>query len=649
MNQEPFLQKFYYQYTRAFHELKQTFEERFTYTFSLSVILFMGGGKMKEKPKYSVYQNLKYIIGSAWSRDYKVIVIIIALILLTVTTSTLGIFLPKVVVQQITQGRDIKVLIGTIVGLTTSMAILHGLKSYYEITAKCRRSHLRLCLLNDTLLKLISTDYANIESQDFKDYKQKIKDMTSNNSATTQAIYDCLTKLGINLLGFAVYLFLLIKISPVILTITFLTTLIGYYAKKWANRWSYDHDAQEARYGKRLGYLQDLASQHDMAKDVRLFHMSHWIDDVYFSYAKLAYKLKKRIEWRYLIGDLADCLGTFIREGIAYGYLIWLVLFMGLKVDEFILLFAAISGFSIWIMGILNEQARLGRYSLEYCRLREYLEYPDQFKYEEGLSIDAHKEEGFSFELKNVSFKYPGAKENTLEDINLNIRSGEKLAIVGLNGAGKTTLMKLICGFYDPTEGEILLNGRNIKEFNRKEYYKIFTAVFQEFNILPITVAENIAQKRRGDIDEQRLEQCLTLANIKGKVDSLPEKEESLMIKSVHEEAVEFSGGETQKLMLARALYKNSPVLVLDEPTAALDPIAESELYNRYNELSAGKTAFYISHRLASTRFCDRILLMESKGIVESGTHQELLAKGGKYADLFGIQSQFYLKEKEAS
>lgn len=605
-------------------------------------------GNMKNKPKYNVYQNLKYIIGSAWRRDYKVILVILALILLTVTTSTLGIFLPKVVVQQITEGIEIKVLIGTILIFTTSSALLEGIKRYYEITAQCGRSNLRLSLIKDTLMKLITTDYANIGTQDFKDYQQNINDMTCNSQSTTEAIYDCLTKLGINLLGFMVYLTLLIKVSPLILGITFLTTLIGYYTKKWANKWSYDHYPEKASYNKRLGYLQDLASQHDMAKDVRLFHMRHWIDDVYYSYAKLADKLKKKVEWRYLVGDLADCFGTMIREGIAYGYLIWLVLFTGLKVDEFILLFGAISGFSIWIRGILDERARLGKYSLEYCNLREYLEYPNQFKYEEGLSIKTQKNSIFTFELKNVSFKYPGAKENTLENINLNIKSGEKLAIVGLNGAGKTTLMKLICGFYDPTEGEILLNGRNIKEFNRKEYYKIFTAVFQEFNILPMTVGENVAQKRSKDIDKQRLKICLEMADIKDKVNSLPQKEKSLMIRSVHEEAVEFSGGEIQKLMLARALYKNAPVLVLDEPTAALDPIAESKLYNRYNELSAGKTAFYISHRLASTRFCDRILLLDSKGIVESGTHEELLKKAGKYAELFQIQSKFYLEEKEA-
>jgi ATP-binding cassette subfamily B protein len=324
-----------------------------------------------------------------------------------------------------------------------------------------------------------------------------------------------------------------------------------------------------------------------------------------------------------------------------------MVLFRELPVDQFVLLFAAIGGFSGWITGILDELSTLQRRSLEYCRLREFLEFPDSFERAGGEYIEPEHGRTHSLEMRNVSFRYPGVEEDALQGINLTIRAGEKLAIVGLNGAGKTTLVKLLCGFYDPTEGEVLIDGRDIRVFDRDRYYSLFTAVFQDFNILPVTIAVNGAPDNRADIDEERVMRCLDLAGVSGKVDLLPERVDSLLGREVNNEAVELSGGETQRLMLARALYKDAPILILDEPTAALDPIAESRLYLKYNELSADKTSVFISHRLASTRFCDRVILLDGKTLAESGTHDELLAAGNKYAELFEIQSKYYREEAE--
>jgi ATP-binding cassette subfamily B protein len=322
-----------------------------------------------------------------------------------------------------------------------------------------------------------------------------------------------------------------------------------------------------------------------------------------------------------------------------------MVLFNDLAVEQFVLLFAAVGGFSSWVMGILEESAVLQQRSLDYCRIREFLDFPEPFLSETGKPISIDKDKTHSLELRNVSFRYPGASEDTLKNINLKIHAGEKLAIVGVNGAGKTTIVKLLCGLYDPTDGEVLLDGCDIREFNRKQYYELFTAVFQEFSILPISIAENVAQAYSDDLDKTRLIKCLELADISEKVNSLSDNVNSLLNKQVNDEAVELSGGETQRLMLARALYKDAPILILDEPTAALDPIAESRLYNRYSELSAGKTSIYISHRLASTRFCDRVLLIDDGIIAETGTHNELLKTKGKYAELFEIQSKYYREE----
>lgn len=603
--------------------------------------------KKNEKPKYNIGQNCAYVIKTAWIRDKSVLFVILAQIFLSVAISTVALFLPKTVVQQIITGVNIQTLIFTILAFTIVTAALQAIKNYIDSTAQPNRIGLRVKVCEDILNKVITTDYANLEEKAFTDAKQKAQDQTNGNGCSTEAIYYCFANLGTNILGFIVYTILLISVNPIILLITALTALIGFFVRRWVNKWQHDHDEESASFDKRLWYLDELGSRYDMAKDIRLFSMVGWIKDVYNTYLKLAFDFYKKVQTKYLIADAADCAATFLREGIAYAYLILMVLNFGLSVDKFVLLFGAIGGFSGWIAGMLNDYSELSMHSLNYCRVREYLEYPDKFNYENGESI-VPRDSQYDFEFKNVSFKYPGADKNTLENINLNLRFGEKLAVVGLNGAGKTTLVKLLCGLYDPTEGEILLNGKNIKEYNRKEYYTLFTAVFQEFNILPLTIAENVTQALDNEMDKKRLKKCLALADIDRKINSLPQKEHSLLLKDIHDEAVELSGGEIQKLMLARALYKDSPVLILDEPTAALDPIAESNLYEKYDDLSKGKTAVYISHRLASTRFCDRIILLGNKTIIESGTHEELIKQGKKYAELFEIQSKYYKESKEA-
>ena len=223
----------------------------------------------------------------------------------------------------------------------------------------------------------------------------------------------------------------------------------------------------------------------------------------------------------------------------------------------------------------------------------------------------------------------------------MTIRPGERLAIVGLNGAGKTTLVKLLCGFYDPDEGRVTLNGIDIREFNRREYYGLLCAMYQEFSILDMTIAENVAQRIEG-IDEGKVWNCLKLAGLSNFVHSLPKGLQTHVGRNVYTDGILLSGGQTQRLMLARALYKGGPILVLDEPTAALDPIAESDIYQKYSAMSGGKTSIFISHRLASTRFCARILYLADGTIAEEGTHEELLKMGGAYAELYEIQSRYY-------
>lgn len=235
------------------------------------------------------------------------------------------------------------------------------------------------------------------------------------------------------------------------------------------------------------------------------------------------------------------------------------------------------------------------------------------------------------------------AKQDALSGINLTLHAGERLALVGLNGAGKTILILLMCGLYDPTKGCVLLNGKDIRSYNRREYYRIFTAVFQNFDLYPTTIADNVSQEIV--CDEERVKDCLIKADLWEKIKTFPDGIYQHIGKEIYDDGVQFSGGETQRLILAKALYKNSPVLILDEPSAALDPLAEEKMYRRYHAITQGKSSVFISHRLAATRFCDRIIMLADGKIVEEGAHDELLAREGRYADLFHVQSRYYKEE----
>lgn len=249
---------------------------------------------------------------------------------------------------------------------------------------------------------------------------------------------------------------------------------------------------------------------------------------------------------------------------------------------------------------------------------------------------------GYEFRFENVSFRYPGSDRYALKDLNLTLAAGERLAVVGLNGAGKSTFIKLLCGLYLPTEGRILLNGVDIRCYDKREYYELFSPVFQNVELFAFPMDENVSMKVAGETDSVRAVEVLRAAGLSEKLESLPKGVKTDLLKVISEDGVELSGGESQKLALARALYKNAPVVVLDEPTSALDALAEYQMYQNFDRMIGKKSAVYISHRLSSTRFCDHVAMFADGKLKEYGTHESLLAAGGAYREMFDVQAQYY-------
>ena len=262
--------------------------------------------------------------------------------------------------------------------------------------------------------------------------------------------------------------------------------------------------------------------------------------------------------------------------------------------------------------------------------------------YQGSLTVEKRRDRNYEVEFRNVSFRYPGSDRYALKHVNMKFKIGERLAVVGMNGSGKTTFIKLLCRLYDPTEGEILLNGINIRKYDEREYRLLFAVVFQDFKLFALPLVENVASG--SDYDEERARESLEKAGFGERLLRLSEGLATYLYKDYDKNGINISGGEAQKIAIARALYKDAPFIILDEPTAALDPIAEAEIYSRFNEIAGDKTAVYISHRLSSCRFCDEILVFHEGSVIQQGSHAELVAdENGKYYELWRAQAQYYV------
>ena len=580
--------------------------------------------------------NIKYMLKNWIAWDKKSLIYFFIRVPALVFQPIVTAYIPKAMIDCITEG----VTVGRLTLVVGLLSVLLVLTTWFApfmqelLNGSARIIRMRYAVL--AFRKNLYTDYKNIESPHGREKNKRAMEFYRSYYSGSSDFLDSCNQFCVCIVGIITSLALIYKINMIMILIILATCVCEFFLLKFLNKKEKKTKNERSKIFVRFDYYYNLCRDFSAAKDIRLYGFT---DYFMLAVAKIIYELEavnqKFARQNIKVGGTRALL-NLLRELVAYVYLTYLVCSSRLSVSDFIFYFGIITGFSNWIMNAVYQYSNLERCCNDCAAFREFAESTDENDNKPDIDFKGIE----SIEFQNVSFTYQSAEKNTINNMSFKVNKGENIAIVGENGAGKTTAVKLLCGLYYPTSGEILINGKSNRDFSGNSYFNLFSAVFQDYYFMPMTIAENICAT--SNYDKEKLFDAFEKAGISNKINRLPNKEKSYMIKDVYKNAVDFSGGEKQKLLLAKAIYKNAPVLILDEPTAALDPIAENELYLKYNEITSNKISFFISHRLSSTRFCDRILFIKGGRIAESGTHEELMALKGLYYRMYQIQSYYY-------
>ena len=592
--------------------------------------------------KYSIRDNLVYSLGKLKQLEgFKFFGFVFLFMISTVAVPILVAGLPAFVIQLIqTDCSDTKILfcsLGYIVLILLLRILLRYSDQFQNILFL-----FRIKLTKEISERCLAMEYEKLENEQDRTYMSKAREAVyRGNRIGIEAFLKHNTLLLVNTVGLVTYSIIAAKINYGFLLLLFLVSGCVIYANWRAGIYVEKNKDEWGKINKKLDYLYTNSIEVANGKDMRLYHMKSWFMNTFHNLQTRADKLRKNEANYQYIACVVNQVMTVIKNLILYGYLIYQVS-NGMNVSTFVLYIGIIAGFNTWFEQIFINVQEIGKNSIVVSNYRNYMEYTKP-KEQNGDYHPTYKV-GKAHEIKfeNVSFRYPSSEKFILNNFNLTIRAGERIALVGTNGAGKSTIVKLICGLYKPTTGRILLDGVDISTIPCNEYFKEISAVFQELDLFAFSITDNITCELEEKRDRNKLKDSLLKADLMSKIETLPKKENSILLKELDQEGVVLSGGESQKLMLARALYKNSPIVLLDEPTAALDPIAEHEIYIKYNTLIQGKTSIFVSHRLSSTRFCERILFLENGTIIEEGTHESLMELNGEYAKMYEVQAKYY-------
>ena len=606
---------------------------------------------------YSLWSNYVYIHRELWHYSRKPVLFQALEIVSQVLTGFFGILLPAGILYFLEQSSGFAgFALGTLV-LFLGYAVVFVSHAFLQSRNAWQYTQFRTGFFMRRLLRhFMQMDYAVLTKQSTLQLVEKAAGSVSSNWVGVEGMFRYDVTIFSSFLGLVLYAGLIGTVHPAIILLLLVLSVLQFLSYRRAASYEVRRrdDLSEIEVSQR--YFQKQSYDTAAGKDVRLYQLGGWLDGVYRQINKRYQKILFRIRSAYFANDLLTLTLQLLRDGICYGFLIYRLAHGTMTVSGFVLALGAVSGFSSYFNEITSALSK-SVLCLEQIRwMREFLDLPlpaghalpfrEDFDQKNGsagsVAARSGKERPLEICFSHVSFSYPGSEKKILDDINFTLHAGEHTALVGINGAGKSTIVKLICGLYPPTEGHITVNGISLTDLNPEQYYEAVAAVFQEPFALSFSIAENVSCATLEETDLERCREALTRAGLWEKIASLPQKEETYLGKDMTDEGVTLSGGEMQKLMMARALYKNCRLLLLDEPTAALDAISENEMYETYSTLLQDKTALFISHRLASTRFCDTILFLENGTIKERGTHDELVTLGGSYAHMFEVQSQYY-------
>ncbi len=597
------------------------------------------------KKKGTLLSNLKYIMVYAWSQDKVLFAQCGVYTILASIAPFIGIFLPKFLIDELLGQRRIEIILMTLIGFFLLSSMVNYSIAWLRCAYSPRVTKIRtdyITMISDKIMKM---DFKNTEDPEVLNKIKSVMNAVMSNNTGVEGVYHTILGLFGKLTAFVGYISIVLFLSPWILLFLIINVLISYALTMRVKKYEYSQKEKAADKDRRTFYVFDTMYDFAYGKDIRIYDLKNILIEKFKKFRGERIDISRDVQGKQLNVKIVDVVLLVIRECVVYGYLIYDVLFTGMGIGDFTMYFSTINGFGDWMKGILDDLANIKAQNMYLDDMREFLEIKSEDKEKtRDIPIDS----SYEIEFKNVSFKYPKTDKYIYKNLSLKIKKGQRLAIVGINGAGKTTFVKLLCRLYEPTSGEILINGINIQSFSKEEYYKILSVVFQDIKTFAFTVAENVSLESLEDVDREKVLQCIEKAGVGDKINSLQKGIDTSLLKILDGEGVELSGGENQKLALARALYKNGKIVILDEPTSALDAVAEYNIYKGFDELIGDKTAIYISHRLASTKFCDVIAFFENGEIVEYGTHEELLKKNGKYSDMFNIQAQYYKEESGA-
>ena len=602
----------------------------------------------KEKKSYNVFAVIKRMLTHMAEQDKKQYLRIAIYTIIAAIYPFMAVFLPKIaigIVEQYGENAIIPLSIAMVAYFVIAGALAIAM-NYFKSFIETRMMRIRLLYLGDLSKKLQNMDYCHHEDAKFFERYEKGINAGNNNANGIEGLYYKLAQTPAKFLTLIGMIILTGYLSPVLLISLVVHVLVIMWTSKLTHDYEYSKKEELSKARRRTGYYEKTTQDFSYGKDIRIFNLRERIMTNYQqeinAYINLFSKIKNR---EFLLG-LAGIATLLVSNVLTYGILVQNVL-NGMTVSSFTMYVTMITTLMALMLECGQDLSFIwneGEYVDDFYRLLDEPLVSEGEKTKATVFQGEYANKSLEIVFDHVTFRYPGTEKNIFTDLNFTIHAGERLAIVGVNGAGKSTLVKLMTGLFAPTEGNIYINGVEIRKLKKQELYDLYSAVFQDVNVLAFTLRENVSCTAEG-ADDEKIQTALEKVGLWDKVKGFEKGLDQMMLKVIDEDGTDFSGGERQKLSIARGLYKDAPMVIMDEPTAALDALAEAEIYENFSTLVEGKTAVYISHRLASTRFCDKIALFDTDGLVEYGNHEELMDKKGKYYDMFVIQGKYYQEE----